>query len=321
MSNKMIPFFLLCETPLHVGVGTDVGIVDMPIQRERHTGWPKIEASGIKGSIRDSFEKKYKNDNSKLKDINVVFGYDDNGLDEEVKNYFDKEKDFSGALGFADARILLFPVKSMQGIFSWITCPAVLNRFVSDLSLAGIRVPKFKFKENTISSNSSCIIKKPNKYPKIILEEFTEEVEENMECEKLGKWLGKNILPKDEIYKPLREKLQKDIIILSDDLFTEFTNLSTEVVTRTKVDNETGTVKGGALFTEEYLPTETIMYSFAIISPIFGTKKGSFGDKDDVIEIEEFFKKGLNTAIQIGGDFNLGKGIVSTRIFETKEVK
>ncbi len=82
MSSKMIPFFLLCETPLHVGVGQDVGMIDMPIQRERHTGWPKIESSGLKGSIRHSFERKYKGMEQGIKDINIAFGYDDNGLSE-----------------------------------------------------------------------------------------------------------------------------------------------------------------------------------------------------------------------------------------------
>ena len=293
----------------------------MPIQREKHTWWPKIEASGIKGSIRSSFEKKYRGDTLRLKDINVVFGYDDNGLDEKVRNYFVGKKDFSGSLGFTDARILLFPVKYMKGIFAWITCPAVLDRFVGDLSLSGIKIPRFDFKENTIAPDSSCLIKKPNKDPKVILEEFTENVDENKECEELGKWLAENILPKDEIYDSLKEKLKKDIIILSNDLFTEFTKFSTEIVTRTKIDNETGTVKGTALFTEEYLPTETIMYSFAIVSPIFGTVKGSFENCDNAIEIEEFFREGLNTAIQIGGNSNLGKGIVSTKIFDANEVK
>ena len=42
--------------------------------------------------------------------------------------------DYAGA-GLSDARLLLFPVKSMKGVFAWITCPRVLNRFISELSL------------------------------------------------------------------------------------------------------------------------------------------------------------------------------------------
>lgn len=318
MSTKMLPIFLLCETPLHVGVGSDVGIVDLPIQRERHTGWPKIEASGVKGSIRNSFEMRYKGDYEKIRDVNVLFGYDDNGLDEKVKKYFGEDKDFSGSLGFTDARILLFPVKSLKGIFAWITCPAVLDRFFSDLSIAGINVPKFKYKEKTICPNSACLVNKSDGESKIILEEFTVSVNTDEECGKLSEWLSEHIVPKGDFYEPLKEKLKKDLIILTDDLFTEFTSLSTEVITRTKLDNETGTVKSGALFTEEYLPTETIMYSFAILSPIFSSKKGSFEGEGQLDKIENFFRKGLNPVIQLGGNSNLGKGIVSTHILEVK---
>ena len=107
MSNKMVPLFLLCESPLHVGIGSDVGIVDMPIQRERHTNWPKIEASGIKGSIRESFERKYGGEDNKIIDINLAFGYDANGLDDKIKAKI-KNREYAGALGFTDARILLF---------------------------------------------------------------------------------------------------------------------------------------------------------------------------------------------------------------------
>lgn len=47
---------ILVETPLHAGSGSDLGIVDLPIQRERHTQHPKIEASSLKGCLREAFE-------------------------------------------------------------------------------------------------------------------------------------------------------------------------------------------------------------------------------------------------------------------------
>ena len=56
MYKKAIPFFLICETPLHAGSGSDLGVIDLPIQRERHTTFPKIESSSLKGSLREAFE-------------------------------------------------------------------------------------------------------------------------------------------------------------------------------------------------------------------------------------------------------------------------
>ena len=132
------PFFMIVETPLHAGSGQDLGIVDMPIQRERHTSFPKIEGSGLKGSVREVFEERA-NDIDERKRIHTVFGYDDSEKDKGVKDIFKENKEFQGALGFTDARTLLFPVKSMKGIFAWITCPKVLDRFKRDLELAKIK--------------------------------------------------------------------------------------------------------------------------------------------------------------------------------------
>lgn len=323
MSNKMVPLFLLCESPLHVGIGSDVGIVDMPIQRERHTNWPKIEASGIKGSIRESFERKYGGEDNKIIDINLAFGYDANGLDDKIKAKI-KNREYAGALGFTDARILLFPVKSMKGIFVWITCPALLGRFFKDFKIAGVTDfdPNFlRMEKDCLSPGAGCKIEYEKGF-KVILEEFTlHGLEAKESCSKLGEWLSKNILPKDEVYSSLEEKMKKDVIILSDDMFGEFVSHSTEVITRTKIDNKTGTVKGAALFTEEYLPAETIMYTFAIASPLFGiAEKGESGNSvfksGDSAEVIKFFKEGLNPVIQIGGNATIGKGIVSTRLLE-----
>ena len=88
-------------------------------------------------------------------------------------------------------------------------------------------------------------------------------------------------------------------------------NLSTEVITRTKIDNETGTVEGGALFTEEYLPAESIMYSLLLATDEFTNKLGKMEAQDVV----NFFNEKIaqrEGIVQIGGDATLGKGI--TRI-------
>jgi len=82
MFKKALPFFIHVITPLHAGTGQELGIVDLPIQRERHTGFPKIEASGLKGSIREVFEennKKVKVGNKEVSindkiTIDLIFG-------------------------------------------------------------------------------------------------------------------------------------------------------------------------------------------------------------------------------------------------------
>ena len=45
-------------TPLHIGCGQDVGLVDNPIIREKTTGFPFIPGSSIRGVLRNKCEGK-----------------------------------------------------------------------------------------------------------------------------------------------------------------------------------------------------------------------------------------------------------------------
>jgi len=335
MFKKAQPFFILIETPLHAGTGRDLGVVDLPIQRERHTDFPKIEGSGLKGSIREVFEETPGSEKSKKVDfiknqnefdiaVHLAFGYDDAGrLSSEVRKFFDKreKQQFSGALGFTDARTLLFPVKSMRGVFAWITCPKVLERFEKDLSLCkGINVEnmvaeiaKLNPDECLVCKDSSVTIES-NDEEYVILEEYTFKVKENIDKLKALESIGDKRIP-------------EQLVILHNDAFKDFVNLSTEVITRTKIDNKTGTVKKSALFTEEYLPCETILYSLALTTPIFQSddkNKGMFALTQDEKskglteeqKVMDFFTSVLPEVMQIGGNATIGKGIVRMKILE-----
>ena len=153
MFKKAKPLFLIVETPLHAGSGSDLGIVDLPIQREKHTDYPKIEASGLKGSIREIFDAQAKSGQVKNDEVILAFGPDTGDL-------------HAGALGFTDARLLLFPVKSVKGVFAWVTCPAVLERFKHDLFISQ---PTINFVENipdanTVPNGSEHIVKDRRRY-------------------------------------------------------------------------------------------------------------------------------------------------------------
>ena len=135
----------------------------------------------------------------------------------------------------------------------------------------------------------------------------------------LGEWLSELIT--DGFWK---DKLTTDIVILSNDDFKDFVNLSTEVITRTKIDNKTGTVQAGALFTEEFLPAESIMYSLVMASPVFlkeEKKKEAILQTD--VDVMNYFSTALPDVIQIGGNATLGKGIVRVvkSLLTEKEVK
>lgn len=362
MFKKSLPFFMIVETPLHAGSGSDLGVVDLPIQRERHTGFPKIESSGLKGSIREVFEdlrdiksnawtsenagkkftlfsevnRKWETERNgtkevKTKSINGI-PYELTKFEEAISLVFGPEEGdaHAGALGFTDARLLLFPVKSMKGVFAWITCPHILEKFKKEMELTGVSNMLALPDENTVPHNCSLIISDSN----IVLEEYTFSVKKEQKdedaCSKVAQLFAGSVFPKakngKDPYAYWREKMKKDLVVLTNDDFRDFVNLSTEVVARTKINNETGTVQQGALFYEEYLPQESILYSLALASPVFKEKddeKGIFkqNGKNEEDLVLEFFKAGLPEVIQIGGNATIGKGIVRTRVLEVENGK
>ena len=354
------PLFLVCETPLHAGSGDSLGIVDLPIQRERHTSFPKIEASSLKGALREAFEEianaEKELNKQNILDVNIhkVFGYDSafenvfvrkdklddmpegnekenvkqlNTRIETIKGAFKDATDFAGAIGFTDARLLLFPIKSMKGVFAWITCPRVLRQFEKDINLAYQTIGQsFKIEQldklvNPKEGKCFILCEKDksdlvsdlviNKTNNIVLEEYafkSQAVPNQLKVNEasLQNWIAQNLFP-TEGGKYWNDKAKTSIVILSDDDFKDFVNLSTEVITRTKIDNEKGTVVGGALFTEEYLPSESVLYSLILASPEFSNKS----DKKTATEIMTFFEQ-IPKVVQIGGNATLGKGIMRT---------
>lgn len=344
MYKKATPLFMVCETALHAGTGSDLGVVDLPIQRERHTSFPKIESSSLKGSLREAFENALnENDDDRIR-IHLAFGYDDAGVNQQIKAHFVDYNQFQSAIGFTDARLFLFPVKSMRGVFAWITCPKVLEQFRLDLSLNTVSVPDGKLKDilknnvpeinsgESLVSGSNLIVnaqETDDTKKKIVLEEYSFEVKKDTTdysknlADALAELLFKK--PADEgsqdTYAYWRNHMTSALVILHNDDFTDFVNLSTEVITRTKIDNEKGTVEDRALFTEEYLPAESILYSLVFSGPVFlpakkkqlftNTESPSNSDEETKL-VTDFFIDKLPDVIQTGGNATLGKGLLRT---------
>lgn len=310
-----------CETPLHVGSGNELGLVDMPIQREKHTGFPKVESSGIKGTFRYDFKQ-----NSKCKEYtNIFFGPEENG------------SEFAGSLQFTDAKILFFPVKTAKGIFGWITCPFIINRFKNDLQINNINniyngtelenMNAFFLREDSkecvIANKESNLIITAGDFKYILLEEFGYKlIEKNDILGELNK-----VIQKINLNKYIKEKFEKDIVIVNNEAFSYFIEMSTEISTRIRI-GEDGVVKDGALFTEEYIPEETIMYSFMDLDIVKKSENElrKFAEneyehkydlnKDLKFNVEEnlvnYFNK--KRVIQLGGNSTLGKGFTTVGV-------
>ncbi|GAB6065423.1 type III-B CRISPR module RAMP protein Cmr4 [Aquifex pyrophilus] len=256
-------------TPLHIGTGQGTGYVDLPIYREVHTGFPAIPASSIKGNVRT--EKIYEVAQKLKKKPDEVDRLVEKGEDESVRELsklFGSKKN-EGKAVFTDGRVLLFPVKSLRGIFALITSPYVINRFLKDIEKGEFRI---SLEDNSCIALSDTV-KVDNS---VVLEEFV------FRC-------VRGAFPEELEKLPLEEEYKNRMVIVSDNVFSHMVRNYTEIQTHIKVNPETGTVSEGHLWTEEYVPSETVFY-FQLING-------------------ENLLKGVNT-LQLGGNTTTGKGVV-----------
>lgn len=284
------PFLMICETSVHAGSGSDLGIIDLPIQREKHTSYPKFESSGIKGVMRQYYRNVW--DDAKL----VKF------FGPEAKDS-DNDDSAASCLGFMDGRILLFPVKSVKGVFAYITCPDVLKRFQRDMEIGD--VSKFS-KLEEIPVNSICENSEIETKNNVILEEYAfENCKANTLLTEFAKLLADSL--DGVINQYWADKISTDILVISNDDFADFVNLYCEVNARIKINQDTGTVEHGALWYEEFLPTDTVMYSILLTSPSFGK-----ADKLDGQQVMNNMAQDFPEMVQMGGDATIGKGLMRT---------
>jgi len=286
--------FLYTETPLHAGSGSGLGAVDLPIQRERVTGYPIVQASGLKGALRSAA--------GEGKDADVIFG--------------PQGHEHAGAVSFGDARLLLFPVRSLVGVFAWTTSRDVLARFLRDARAMNLNPPSLPDAQDDVAlvPADGCDLV-PQGESQLVLEEFTFTTQKSAQVSDWAKWLRDHALPQGNEYGYWREKLSRSLVILPQDAFRDFTQHATEVVTRVRLKSETKTVEGGALWTEEHLPTDTLLYAPVLASaPRQEQEKLPRGWKDkkagDVLAKAKEFAP---ARVQMGGDETVGRGMVRLR--------
>ena len=286
--------FLHALTGVHPGGGTALGVVDLPVQRERHTQWPMIAGSSLKGVLRDSCRQSLGDgaDGSDL--LHAAFG-------PETGN----ASDFAGALAFTDARLLAFPVRSLRGVFAWVTCPAVLARFARDAKLlAGSRSlppdpPEVARGQAACPEASDLLIESDQ----LLLEEF--EFRRSGCDGGIASWLAEQAITDEAT----ADRLRRNLVVLDDNDFTHFARHATEVIARIGLDYETRTARGKALFYEEFVPPETLFYSVA-----FATASRSKQITCGAAEMLKVLRDNTPPILQIGADQTIGKGLCSVKI-------
>jgi len=288
--------FLYTVSPVHMGAGTSLGVIDNPIQRERHTEHPVFAGSGIKGAMRHMAWSDWKTDD---KTLETIFGPDTKDANKHA-----------GAISFSDAQIVTFPVRSLRGGFVYITCPLALNRLKRLMSLksnnaTAWNVPDIKNDDEAILINDGLLTE--NK-PKLVIENYILQKKNTSPngLDGLAKKIATEALPQTEEFKFFKEKLENDLVLLTDTMFSFFVRNSTTVEPHVKIDDATGTAEDGGLFITECLPPESIMVSLAMASQdrVDGKSLDANGIMSQVVGAFN------GKMLQIGGDATTGRGQV-----------
>ncbi|MCD6118780.1 type III-B CRISPR module RAMP protein Cmr4 [bacterium] len=266
---------LYAETAMHPGTEGTAGYIDMPVQRERHTEYPVIPGSTIKGVLRAAFKGAEKEE-------------------EEVKMVFGKE-DGKGGISVADGMIAAFPVRSLMLPFFWVTCPFVIERIRRILDRYGRIVPPVAAIEDGNARTAG------EHTGQITLEDQLVTAEGGLDDGIINAF--KDLLPADETFEYTRALLKDRLLVVSDACFRDFVRSATQVVTRIRIDQDTGTVAKGAYFIQELIPADTIF-----ISSIRGS------GTDEAKDYIGWLGKRDNSVIRLGGDETIGRGITHTHV-------
>jgi len=301
---------LHAQTSVHAGAGAAVGTVDLPVQRERHTRWPLLPASSIKGVLRDAC--RHERMRSGATD-SLAEADEDDGVTAAFGPAVGQDARLNaGALSFTDGRLLAFPVRSLKSVFAWITCPAVLDRFARDLTLTG-RSKSWPAEISSLPDHAALV---PEGSPllvegkAIVLEEF-ELARAAGDAGPIADYLSE-LLPDLPAYEATRKRMQTHLVVLPDEWFTHFCEHATEVVARVGLDYEKKTVRKGALFYQEQLPPECVFYSAVLAHP---SRRAAGGSAEAMLDV---VRRGLPPVLQIGGDATIGRGLCGTRLIVAK---
>jgi CRISPR-associated protein Cmr4 len=303
MYQQQAAVFLYAVSPVHMGAGQAIGVIDNPIQRERHTHHPSFAGSGIKGALRHGWEAL----GGQRAHLDRLFGPESSASDLHA-----------GALSFGDAQLVAFPVRSLRGSFVYATCPVAIERARRLLGLLGADPG---WPALTLPSDGQCCVVNadlPNGN-KLHLEafEYTAIATKDASLNAIGSWLGANALPQGDGYAYFREKLKTDLVLLSNTDFAYFSEHATVVEPHVRINDDTGTADDGGLFYTENLPPESLLVAPLMASQ---TRNGKKDDKLEALAVMAQAKTVLHgRLLQLGGDATTGRGLVVASVLHSTD--
>lgn len=279
--------FLYAESPVHAGADSGVGALDLPIQRDGHTGLPVIWGQSLKGALREACSPRWS-----VGDPNEAFGSPPpgGGTGDGLK---------PGSLSIGDAELVAFPVPMLVNTFAWATSPLALGRLARKAAWSGVPVAA----ASPVEPDPKTALTADNTFageqavgPYVVKGRFTKA------AARWATWLAETALPAPDgphgpAFAFFRRKLARDLVIVADDLLTQLSVECADVAPRVQL-GATKTVQNGPFYTE-YLPTESLLC--AVIH------------SDNAEHLAELARLLDGQILRLGGDETIGKGLTWCR--------
>lgn len=302
MATTTTHYIFHALSPLHFGTGVALGSIDLPISREANTALPNAPGSGIKGVVKDFLRDQYCRPGSGQshdeKRYRHALGVDP-GMQESERA--------QSALSFSDGLLLAFPVRSLCGVFAWVTSPYGIHRLRRVLA----QVPAAPAVNTGCCATAAGANLAANGHVYLHdLKLVANDTASHIVVATLAAALAKLIFPgaeNDAAVQAERANFTARFAVVSDEDWVHLTTVGCEARMRNALQPGGKIVQDGALWSEEYAPVETIFWGTLMADQINGRKA-----EDTLADFCQRF--GPERSAQFGGKATVGKGVARLAI-------
>ncbi|MFV2194985.1 type III-B CRISPR module RAMP protein Cmr4 [Nocardiopsis sp. LOL_012] len=290
--------YLYTESPLHAGAADAEGSLDLPIQREATTGYPVVWGQSLKGALRAAGHDA----GWDAGDLDRVFGKAVQSSDGDPG-----VNPTAGLLAVGDAQLVALPVPTLRRTFAWATSSVALARL--SRKYARMRRTGEPLEVPEVADDQGAATDAQWSESDQVLGPCLVSFPQGDAADPLADWAGR--IAADGIgdgshLAYFANKFRSDLLLVGTSVMGQLLRECTEHSVRVQLDPATKTVKHGP-FTSEYLPTETLLAAVLTLRETPDTGHDA--------RHRELLSGLLNgTALQIGGDETLGKGLVWPRL-------
>lgn len=310
MTNINMIMSMTAQTSIHAGAGQALSVIDLPIQRESHTQHPVIFGSSLKGALRSRANQVIsKDENDEKPKLTTVFGPSTQGAENNAH---------AGAIMVSDAKLLLLPVRSLNGYFKWVSCPALLHRYLKDCQRVGIATNGLTLVDPTndvdltkLDKQTVAVANAKDSLKTLFLEEFALTAKETTPLIAWAEHFAQNNQLDINAVK-------QQLAIVNDDMFSYLAQNCTPVNAHIALDENKTTIPG-ALWYEETLPPETVMYSLIMCTN--SRSKVQMTAKEVAQVLTNDVMPITNRYLQVGGNETVGMGWFAVNFLMVSTVK